>query len=1698
MKAGAMNSQGRAGSRVTLLLAFAALLAAAVPAFAQTLAIGANSNGAGDATGNEGDSVSLTVKMSASSTSAVTVKWRYVSGGTASSSDYSHDGGTSAQNLSFAAGQTSKTVSIDLVNDDLHEVAESFQIELYDASGATISRSRVTITIQVDPDNPDLPTFTLQPTRSVDEEDGTVAVRVVHTAFASDVADITIAYQMAGITATAGDDFTAASGTLTFPKGSRTTQTIDIPILEDTLAEPDETFEVRFGAPSVGSIVQSQAKTTVTIVDRNTRATGDPTISGPAQVGMTLSASTSAIMDANGLTGATYAYQWIRETEGGTETNVGTDSSSYTLTSSDQGHHMKVKVTFTDDGSTEETRTSGQTFLVMPASSSNCVAGTIWCGVLTVGHALDDDDNIGFGPGYGSLDDATFTHRGVNYTITALRGPSVNQRPLFFDTTPDLPADAAGNVTLHMQKYSGELSLPFTDAEFQSGSNAWAFYGALFVPPSGSLSDQPLLKPYSRAGADRLAGQTDIDTKIAVRLSAIPNTAATGKPSIAGFPRVGGQLRAGLGTIADTGGLPETFPDDYDLQWVRVNMDGVSNPTDIAGATSGTYTPVAADLDKKLKLKVSFTDGEGVAEGPLESEATAAVRDASAPLLETTLTVGRYRNHRGCHEPNTVNPCAELMGQRTFVSTDRGGVQKEFTIAGLQTSDVGVIPGRGDFGTTMYIWFEGTRELRDYEVNNLVLVLDGTRFLFRNADAGGYHLRQWQNTSLNWTRGQVVDVQILDEPGAREQQVLPPLTASFENLPASHDGSSPFSFRMSFSAEVTIEPAAMRDQALLVSDGTVTGASRVDGRKDLWEFTVQPAGNGAVSILVPLDRACTETGALCTADGRKLSTGVPAQVVPGPTQNQQQAVALTASFEDVPAEHDGSSVFTMRLRFSEALASGGARGRVERTLSATGGAVQRVSRVDQRRDLFDVPIQPSGHGAVTVSLPPSASCDITDALCTADNRPLSNALSVLVQGPPSLSVADAEVEEGPSAALAFTVTLGRAATAAVTIGYATADGSATAGSDYTATSGTLSFAVGETEKTVSVPVIDDSHNEGDETLTLTLSNASGAWIEDGSATGTIKNHDPLPAAFIARFGRATAEQVVQHVEERMAAPRERGFRARFAGREFRPGMERDFALGFLSGFGQPMGASPMGGHPAGASAVGGAPMGPATMGAHVSPHGAGAPGMAGGLPPAGAGAAPMPGHDPSTGHGGGFLGSFLPGGGLFSNSEFELNRERHGGVVSLWSRSSRSHFGGAEGALSLGGDVRTTMFGADYTRGALVVGLSVGRTLGLGGYSGPSAGQMTSSLTGFYPWVGYQVNDRVSVWGVTGYGTGALSLAPDGAAALETGLSMAMTAAGTRGELIGSRATGGFALAFKADALWVGAATGEVDGSAGRLSASEAGVTRVRTALEGSRGFTVGGRVSLTPSVEIGLRQDGGDAETGAGMDVGSGLVLTDALTGLSAGRAGADAGGAPVGGVHRAGDVVLVRLGPDAVEPAGADGAVVAVVGRVGDGGRRGAVARTDGLRAGLAPGGRLRRPARRGGGLWAAGGEPLRGDAAGGARQLGVRPGLPGRLRPRRARHREPALRAGRRRAPPGEPVGGRRGRGDPRPRHLGLVAKRGRNEPGSPSVRLDAKLRVPRRSFTVTRWRRHSREVRPVPASALVRDDLDPTEVLRGLAR
>ena len=114
---------------------------------------------------------------------------------------------------------------------------------------------------------------------------------------------------------------------------------------------------------------------------------------------------------------------------------------------------------------------------------------------------------------------------------------------------------------------------------------------------------------------------------------------------------------------------------------------------------------------------------------------------------------------------------------------------------------------------------------------------------------------------------------------------------------------------------------------------------------------------------------------------------------------------------------------------------------------------------------------------------------------------------------PDLSIADKSVTEGTGSATVatFTVTLSAASGQQVTVAYATSSGTgtsaATAGTDYTATAGTLTFEPGTTEQTIAVPITGDALDEADETFTITLSNPQNVTLSDATATGTITDDD---------------------------------------------------------------------------------------------------------------------------------------------------------------------------------------------------------------------------------------------------------------------------------------------------------------------------------------------------------------------------------------------------------------------------------------------------------------------------------------------------------------------------------------------------------------------------------------------------------------
>ena len=126
------------------------------------------------------------------------------------------------------------------------------------------------------------------------------------------------------------------------------------------------------------------------------------------------------------------------------------------------------------------------------------------------------------------------------------------------------------------------------------------------------------------------------DTAVVVQV----NSAATGAPAISGTTEVGVALTAALGTVADANGLPGSFPDDYALQWVRVDADGTSNLTDIAAATAITYTLAADDRGKKVKMTLSFTDDDGYA----EERTSAAYPDSGTVTRPDNTVPGALRN----------------------------------------------------------------------------------------------------------------------------------------------------------------------------------------------------------------------------------------------------------------------------------------------------------------------------------------------------------------------------------------------------------------------------------------------------------------------------------------------------------------------------------------------------------------------------------------------------------------------------------------------------------------------------------------------------------------------------------------------------------------------------------------------------------------------------------------------------------------------------------------------------------------------------------------------------------------------------------------------------------------------------------------------------------------------------------------------
>ena len=397
----------------------------------------------------------------------------------------------------------------------------------------------------------------------------------------------------------------------------------------------------------------------------NSPATGAPTISGTAQVGETLTANTSGVIDADGLSNVQYKYQWLAD-----DSDIsGATNATYTLAAGDEGKAIKVEVSFTDDAGNEETLTSAATDAVeaaptpnSPATGAPTISGTAQVGETLTANTSGIADADGLGNvqyEYQWLADDADTSGATNATYTlaaADEGKAISVQVSFTDDagnnealtsattdaveaapTPNRPATGAPTIsgtaqvgetlTANTSGIADEDGLGNVQYEYQWLADAAEIAGATSSTYTLADTDEGKVIKVEVSFTDDEGNAESLTSAAtdAVAAGSIPNSPATGAPTISGTVQVAETLEADTSGIADADGLSSV---QYEYQWL-------ADDAEIAGATSLTYTLAAADEGKAIKVLVSFTDDAGNEE-TLTSAATDAVAAAPTPNSPAT------------------------------------------------------------------------------------------------------------------------------------------------------------------------------------------------------------------------------------------------------------------------------------------------------------------------------------------------------------------------------------------------------------------------------------------------------------------------------------------------------------------------------------------------------------------------------------------------------------------------------------------------------------------------------------------------------------------------------------------------------------------------------------------------------------------------------------------------------------------------------------------------------------------------------------------------------------------------------------------------------------------------------------------------------------------------------------------------------
>lgn len=1084
----------------------------------------------------EAGSLVFTITLNPASVFEVTVNYS-TTNNTASLADYTNVSNT----LTIPAGNTSGTIAVPLTSDPLDENDETFTLNLGQANNAGILDGTATGTIVDDDDPPDI---TIN-NPVVDESNGLITFTVSLSAASS--FPVAVNYTTLGITATAGNDFTAKSGTLNIPAGD-SSGLITVTILEDALDEDDELFALNLSGATNATILDNQGLGQITDNDPLPTLTIADVTDNEAVGSMAFTVTLSPVSGR--------AVTVVYSTTNGTATD-GSDftGANNTLTIPAGTTTAFISINIINDASFE----AAEMLNVNLSSPTNVILGD----TQAVGSITDNDPPPTISVIGNTVNEAAGTMP-ITISLSAVSNFDVLLSYSSTNGTATEGLDYTGvtnNVTISAGNLNHVVTVPILEDTLDELDETF------IITLSNIFSATPGITQATNTIVDNdastnitindptavseAAGQIDFTVSLSAASSFPITVSYTTQDDTAvdtqDYVAQNGTLVFPAGSISQT--ITIVITDDAlfeATETFRVNLSGAVNGTisdnqglgritnnDAAPVITITNQTAAEDVGSMIfVVSLSNPSGSEVTFDYQTQNGTASAPNdyTNHPLTPVTIGVGNISHTiTVVISDDTIYETAETftvqlsnLSGATFGSdtglgmiNDNDPEPKISLVGGSVAENAGPLPftvtlsNLSSFPVTMtyttqngtaldstdYVTQSGTLVIPAGSLSQLISVVITDDTIFETTESLAVLLSNPLNATFvnSSASGSIVDNETL--PGI----IISDATAN------EGDGT------MTFTVSLTASSSFPVSVTYVSSDTTATAGADYGATSGSLNF---PAGvtsqqitttifedtlfEGLESFLITLSGPVSATLTNNTASGSIIDND------PWPT--------LTIS-DTTKAENNGPLIFTITLNVSSAVTATVDYNTANGTATATGDYVATSGRLTFTPGITQLTISVPITDDTLFEAAETLLINLTNAvsLTIGDNQASG---TINNDDPlPQISLSDTSALES-AGTLAFTISLNTASGLPVTVAYSTTNGTATAGSDYTAASGSWVIPAGAVSSTLSIAIANDIFDELDETMMLTIANSISGTITGGTATGTIIDDDLPPTVSI--------------------------------------------------------------------------------------------------------------------------------------------------------------------------------------------------------------------------------------------------------------------------------------------------------------------------------------------------------------------------------------------------------------------------------------------------------------------------------------------------------------------------------------------------------------------------------------------------------